>query len=193
MANAGPRRVHSQNSGRKNVGTRSARTASPRTQRVTAPEPPSVAAYTSELPPAQRAIVNGLRALVKKAVPSVMESLRWGMPVFSTGRLLCYARVRLDVVRFGFYTRIPLADPTHRLVGSPPYVDLRRKADIDARRFADWVSRVAAEPTVGERRPRRARLPFRGPGTSDEGVRVLETGRPEKRRADGEPGRRRRR
>jgi uncharacterized protein YdhG (YjbR/CyaY superfamily) len=49
----------------------------------------SVDAYLKELPEERRRVLKALRALVGKSAPNAKESMRYGMPVYDLGEMLC--------------------------------------------------------------------------------------------------------
>jgi uncharacterized protein YdhG (YjbR/CyaY superfamily) len=49
----------------------------------------TVAEYLAELPDDRRAVMKKLRALVRKSAPSATECMRYGMPSYEVGELLC--------------------------------------------------------------------------------------------------------
>lgn len=49
----------------------------------------TVEQYLLELPEAQRACVSELRALIRKAAPGATEVMRYGMPSYELGEMLC--------------------------------------------------------------------------------------------------------
>jgi hypothetical protein len=117
----------------------------------------SLEPYMQSLVPEQRAIVSELRAIIAEAIPGVQESIRWGVPVFATDRLLCYASPKARYVRFGFYDRdITLDDPEGELQGSMPHIKLERVDDIDRGRILGWVQAVAAHVPAARAKQKRA-------------------------------------
>ncbi len=102
----------------------------------------SVDEFVTKLSPKQRDIVNALREIVREAVPGVAEGIRWGMPVFTRKKLICYASPKGDYVRFGFYARIELDDPEGRLAGSLAYVKLEDENDIERPLLTSWIKQI---------------------------------------------------
>lgn len=50
----------------------------------------TVAEYVASLPPQSRAVLAKVRALVKKAVPGSRETISYGIPAFTLGRVFMY-------------------------------------------------------------------------------------------------------
>lgn len=86
--------------------------------------------------------MNALREIVREAVPGVVETIRWGMPVFARKKLICYASTKSDYVRFGFYARVELDDPDKRIAGSLAYVKLNEPKDIERSLLHSWIQQV---------------------------------------------------
>ncbi|MES2643903.1 MAG: DUF1801 domain-containing protein [Myxococcota bacterium] len=103
-----------------------------------------VDAYLAALPPDQLAIAEVLRALVREVVPDIREEIKWGMPVYTTDKMLCYFTAKAGYVRFGFYARIPFDDPEGKLSGTMPHVKLRSFAEVDRERLTLWIRAAAA-------------------------------------------------
>lgn len=102
----------------------------------------SVDDFVAALPEEKRNIVNALREIIRDAVPGVVETIRWGMPVFARKKLICYASTKTPYVRFGFYARIELDDPDQRLAGSLAYVKLNHESDIERPLLDSWIRQV---------------------------------------------------
>lgn len=89
------------------------------------------------------AIVEELRALVKRAAPGASESIKWGMPVYTLNGMLCYIRPHAEYVRFGFYDQgVHLDDPAGLLEGTGinlRHTKVRSAADIHRHIFEQWV------------------------------------------------------
>lgn len=94
-----------------------------------------------------RPIAERIREIVKSAVPSARESIKWGMPVYEQDGMLCYIRAQAAYIAFGFYEQgVHLDDPAGLLEGSGEnmrHVKVRSLAEIRADMFANWVRRAA--------------------------------------------------
>jgi hypothetical protein len=88
-------------------------------------------------PPAQRAILAKLRALVKSSAPGVVEEIKWSRPCYSTTNgLFCYLQSTKNHVTLGFQKGALLDDPAGLLEGSGKelrHLKLQNLADIDER------------------------------------------------------------
>jgi len=106
----------------------------------------SVEEMLSALDANQRAIVEALRALVKKTDPQATEALKWGMPVFEDNGMLCYIAPMSNTVNFGFYQDASeFDDPNGLLEGTGKkmrHVKLRSAGDIQKALFTKWLRRA---------------------------------------------------
>jgi|GEM_PF-1253071 len=93
-----------------------------------------------------REIAHRLRSLVKREVPGVTESIKWGMPVFERQGLLCYIRPRPRYVAFGFYKDADFDDPDGLLEGSGTggHLKIVDEAALPERRLVRWIRQAAA-------------------------------------------------
>jgi hypothetical protein len=98
-----------------------------------------------------------LRALIKEAVPEVVEEWKWmGTPVWSHGGMLCTGETYKSVVKTTFAKGASLPDPA-KLFNSSLDGNVRRAIDfregekIDEKAFKALV-RAAAELNLSKRR-----------------------------------------
>jgi hypothetical protein len=93
-----------------------------------------------------RKIAERLRTLVKREVPGVTETIKWGMPVFEHQGLLCYIRPRPRYVAFGFYKDADFDDPDGLLEGSGTggHLKIVDEAALPERQLVSWIRRAAA-------------------------------------------------
>jgi hypothetical protein len=90
------------------------------------------------------------RALIKQAVPDVVEEMKWGgTPVWESGGILCTGETYKAVVKLTFAKGASLADPK-RLFNSSLEGNMRRAIDIkegeklDAAAFKTLVKAAVA-------------------------------------------------
>ncbi len=104
--------------------------------------------FFEKLEPERREAALLLRDVVRKAAPDAAEAIKWGMPVFSLGGLLCYIAARKGCVTLGFYEAgTSLSDPDGLLEGTGKrmrHVNVARKSDVRRALFAKWVREAAA-------------------------------------------------
>ena len=88
-----------------------------------------------------------LRGIIRKAVPDVSESIKWGMPVYEKNGMICAIRPHRDYVALQFYTSgTSLPDPDGLLEGTGRrmrHVKVRAKREIRKRLFTSWIRRAA--------------------------------------------------
>jgi hypothetical protein len=103
------------------------------------------------------AMLSRVRALIKRAVPDVVEEWKWrGVPVWSHDGMICTGETYKSVVKLTFAKGASLADPA-RLFNSSLDGNVRRAIDvhegeeIDEAAFTALV-RAAAALNAGSRR-----------------------------------------
>jgi hypothetical protein len=113
-------------------------------------------AFFEKQPPALRAILDELLALIMQAAPDLQSSIKWGNPFFTLkGTMVCALtahKAHVNLVLSGPVEAF--ADPDHRLVGSSAtgrHLKLTDVAQIPRDSVLDWV-RTAAELATQERR-----------------------------------------
>ena len=91
-----------------------------------------------------------VRALIRQAVPDVVEEWKWrGVPVWSQGGIICTGETYKSVVKLTFAKGASLPDPSglfnSSLEGNTRRaIDLREGEDIDAEAFTALVQAAAA-------------------------------------------------
>jgi hypothetical protein len=88
-----------------------------------------------------------LRGVIRKAMPDATESIKWGMPVYESSRLVCAIRPAAGYVALQFYEgATALPDPDGLLEGTGKtmrHVKIRSKTDIRKKLFTDWIRQAA--------------------------------------------------
>ena len=107
-------------------------------------------AYFAERSPDQRALLEKLRALVRKVLPEADVVIKWGVPCYAVnGKNVCAIASFKDHVGLNiFASPAILADPGKKLVGAGKtsrMLTVRTTADIDAAGIARWLA-AAAKP-----------------------------------------------
>ena len=94
-----------------------------------------------------RALIRALRALVGKAEPELVESVKWGNGCWLKGKEpIAYVYSGADHVQFGFFRGAALNDPKNLLQGQGQYVrhvKVRTKKDIDEPAFRALLRQAA--------------------------------------------------
>ena len=97
-----------------------------------------------------QAVLRALRRFVRKTVPALEETVKWGNGCWVKGKKpVAFAYCAPDHVQFGFFIGSALKDPKKLLQGSSRYVrhlKLRKPADLDARAFAALLKEAAKTP-----------------------------------------------
>ncbi len=126
--------------------------------RLPMPEKKTVEAYAAALPPAQKAIVARLRAIVKSAAPDATESIKWAQPVYETSGPFAHIKAAKSHVTFGFWRGAELDAGLGVLEGSGAkmaHIKLTSVSDIDERQLAALVKKAVklnqslGDPTKG--------------------------------------------
>jgi len=126
--------------------------AAKRTAKKTAakkPAGPSVESYFAQQPADKRAMLEKLRALVKKGVPDAKSSIKWGVPFYQrNGSNVCALAVFKDYVGINFFAPPEaLVDPSKKLEGAGKgnrMLKVRSTADIDSASILRWLKAAAA-------------------------------------------------
>jgi len=126
--------------------------AAKRTAKKTAakkPAGPSVESYFAQQPADKRAMLEKLRALVKKGVPDAKSSIKWGVPFYQrNGSNVCALAVFKDHVGINFFAPPEaLVDPSKKLEGAGKgnrMLKVRSSADIDSDSILRWLKDAAA-------------------------------------------------
>jgi len=106
--------------------------------------------YLAGQAPDQRALLEKLRALVRKAVPDAEVAIKWGVPVYIVdGRNICALASFKDHVGLNiFASPTILVDPGKKLEGAGKtsrMLKVRAAVDIDSASILRWL-RAAAKP-----------------------------------------------
>lgn len=99
--------------------------------------------------PAIRRLVERLRELIREAAPEAVETVKWGMPVFTQQGLVCYIKASAEDVTLGFFgeDRRPRAAGAKAGSGTETamqHVKIRTEDDIKPRVVAGWIRRAVA-------------------------------------------------
>ena len=104
-------------------------------------------AYEADQSARNRAVIEGLRKLVKRVAPKLRETVKWGNGCWVTDDAnVAFVYSADDHVQFGFFDGAALKDPKKILQGSAKYVrhvKVRKPGDIDQAAFAALVKQAA--------------------------------------------------
>ncbi len=103
--------------------------------------------YLEDQSSRNRAVIRGLRRLVKRVEPGLTEAVKWGNGcwVGSKGPV-AYVYSAPEYVQFGFFRGSSLKDPRGLLEGKGRYVrhtKVRKRSDINERSFAALLRQAA--------------------------------------------------
>src|SRR6476646_3450215 len=103
--------------------------------------------YLDDQPPKNRTIIRALRRFVKRAEPSLEESVKWGNGCWVKGKaFVAYVYSAPDHVQFGFVRGSSLKDPKKLLEGNGQYVrhiKVRKPSEIDEEVFGKLLRQAA--------------------------------------------------
>jgi hypothetical protein len=109
--------------------------------------------YFAQQTPDKRALLEKLRALVKKGVPGATVSIKWGVPFYAgkNGKSICALAAFKDHVAINFFAPpTALADPGKKLEGSGKgnrMLKVSTAADVDSPSIQRWLKAAVAANT----------------------------------------------
>ncbi|MCA9190428.1 MAG: DUF1801 domain-containing protein [Planctomycetales bacterium] len=93
------------------------------------------------------ALARSLRSIIRQAIPGVSETIKWGIPVYETDKLICAVRPSQDYIALQFYASgTSLPDPDGLLEGTGKkmrHVKIRTRSDIKKVLFTSWIAQAA--------------------------------------------------
>ena len=101
-------------------------------------------AYFAEQSPEKRAILEKLRAQVRKSVPGATVEIKWGVPFYvKNGKMVCSLASFKDFVGINFFApATALTDPKKQLEGTSKTMRMykvKTAKDIDSASIARWL------------------------------------------------------
>lgn len=105
-----------------------------------------VEAFIRQASPAVRPVLRDLQQLIREALPDASEEIKWGRPVYSLNRIVCYLAAAEDHANLGFYRGAELKDPKHLLQGDGKklrHIKVHRREDISRRAFGTLLRQAA--------------------------------------------------
>jgi len=129
---------------------------------IEAPAPAtSVESYLDRFDPELAHVADGLRRLMKKTLPKVIETVNpWGIPCYEVNGPMCYFMICKKHITFGFAQGGSLPDPHHLLGGTGKYlrhVKLRTPADLKKEGLPELIRAAAAQNMAAPTNKRMAR------------------------------------
>lgn len=98
--------------------------------------------YINSAQPSFREVMHSIRSMIRELVPDAEEALKWGTPVYSRIRNICYMAAFKEHVTFAFYDGRMLKDPERILEGTGKmmrHVKIRKVEDIDREQVKKWI------------------------------------------------------
>lgn len=131
---------------------------------------PRVDAYIAKSAPFARPILRHLRAVVHAGCPTVVEAIKWGMPAFEHGGILCGMGAFQSHCTFWFWkgALIVKGDRAKQAEAMGQFGRVTRVADLPPKRvLVGYVKQAAKRRESGERGPERSKSagPKRSPRT----------------------------
>jgi len=87
-------------------------------------------------------VMHKIRELIFELVPDAEEAIKWGTPVYSRIKNICYMAAFNKHVTFAFYNGRMLKDPYKVLEGTGKmmkYIKLKKIDDIDQEQIKKWI------------------------------------------------------
>ena len=108
---------------------------------------PEVTAFIEKLPADQKAIMQQMRDLIFKAIPGVIESIKWGRPVFTAKKDIIYLKSAKAYVTLGFFDAQKLDAYAEKLEGTGKqmrHLKIRKAEEIDPKVLSGWFRKLAS-------------------------------------------------
>ncbi|MEE9563077.1 MAG: DUF1801 domain-containing protein [Thermoanaerobaculia bacterium] len=105
-----------------------------------------VEAFIQRAAPPVQPLLRQLRKLVRETLPDAREEIKWGRPVYSLRRIVCYLAAAKDHASLGFYRGADLRAPNAPLEGDGKklrHIKVRQTEDIRPRVFARLLRQAA--------------------------------------------------
>ena len=102
----------------------------------------TVDAYVGRLEGWQAEAAERLRRVVREVAPSLVESIKWGQPVYEDNGPVCYFRSNADHITFGFWRGTELDDPDFRLEGEGDrmkHLKIRSADEVSEETLGEWI------------------------------------------------------
>jgi hypothetical protein len=108
---------------------------------------PTAADCFAAMAPAQREIPELLRGVIRKAAPTLEETVKWGYPAYVGHKIVCSIMAFKDHVNLAFFRGAELADPHDLLEGDGKgmrHVRFHSPKDVRKQAIAVLVKEAAA-------------------------------------------------
>ncbi|KPK80545.1 MAG: hypothetical protein AMS27_16850 [Bacteroides sp. SM23_62_1] len=103
---------------------------------------PKVIEYINAAQSHQKEIMLTIRKMIFELVPDVGEAIKWGTPVYSRIKNICYMAAFKKHVTFAFYNGQMLKDPDGILEGTGKmmkHIKFKKIEDVDQEQIKKWI------------------------------------------------------
>ncbi len=104
-----------------------------------------ITTYISEAPEEQRKIMEVIRAIIHKEVPSVIENFKWSRPVFSTDSDFAYFKTAKSYLTFGVFKFDKIKDNITLLEGTGKdmrHIKIKKMDELQSETITKWVQQI---------------------------------------------------
>lgn len=104
-----------------------------------------VTSYISGAPEEQSKIMQSIREIIHKEVPSVIENFKWGRPVFSTNIDFAYFKSAKAYLTFGIFKFEKIEDNVHLLEGTGKdmrHIKIKKQEELQEEIIRNWIRQI---------------------------------------------------
>lgn len=104
-----------------------------------------VTKYISEAPEEQKKIMEAIRTIIHKEVPSVTENFKWSRPVFSTDTDFAYFKMAKSYLTFGIFKFEKIKDNNNLLEGTGKdmrHIKIKKIDDLQPTVIKNWLHQI---------------------------------------------------
>ncbi|MBX2963324.1 MAG: DUF1801 domain-containing protein [Cyclobacteriaceae bacterium] len=104
-----------------------------------------VTKYISEATKEQMEIMEAIRTIIHKEVPSVTENFKWSRPVFSTDTDFAYFKTAKSYLTFGIFKFDKITDNKNLLEGTGKdmrHIKIKKIDDLQPSVIKKWIHQI---------------------------------------------------
>lgn len=104
-----------------------------------------VTKYISEAADEQKKIMEAIRSIIHKEVPSVTENFKWNRPVFSTDTDFAYFKTAKSYLTFGIFKYDKIKDNRNLLEGigkDMRHIKIKKIDDLQPEIIKNWLQQI---------------------------------------------------
>ncbi len=104
-----------------------------------------VTKYISEAPEEQGKIMEKIRTIIHREVPSATENFKWSRPVFSTDTDFAYFKSSKAYLTFGVFKYDKIKEEAHLLEGTGKdmrHVKIKKLDDLRPEVIKKWIQQI---------------------------------------------------